>query len=1151
MSTRRDFIKAVAAAPPVLRSGLKDQPPPPIEKIIITPDDDSGTRIEIKQPPLAVCAVQGPQQGDYCVDNPTLIIDRPADLLHLMIEFQNLRLLLRARTVIPNPGLIQRPAPKLIPSGDPILAIVTLPSQHVREGSWAEDSGNTQPKSRQVLAESAEASRLVFRLPQREMPLLLRELLNWNAWTPVLQPIFDDTGRYDTRVIAPPDGLQTAILLPDPLVITPKGDLGWAHRGDARTDPALNEDDQEIWHSRLGVKDGRGGIDEVSEAERAIHAVWTREFLLPAVACDLSKELDAITHCAAMAIVRLSTGGKPPLGTTDPNQVSATGMPPQPIPVELLHLSALGGSLRAQAMFPANDWLDEWSQATAFGRDTETTLVKKGFLFPYGHPASLIRTTERKVQREMVGNELIAGLRTRVYIRVTTPTMEYGESGLVKVEGGVPLSIDRSLPFTSIRLSPTQTPPLDLAGFTIAAPAAGCTDCGDPSADKLVPRVGGKPFLFDMHVIDHAGKEHLSRCPVVWVANNSRLRDTTFQDGVSNMYATLVAGLQDPQHPAPECPFNGQHVAFARESSAGDTTIETAAMGFEGLWSLNQDIQTAAQAQKALGLTEIRSDGPSCTDEQRAARPIRPRMTTSRVRSQATRSLAGSSSSPQEGTDFSYHEGFLQHGLPGTPDSSDDGNRGEVMFKLSLPRPGIPDLPRIHFSLPSDRSVGLMQPDFDIVGFSRQFGILTGSLPDPRALLDSIRVGFVDVDNIKNMLGSTKLFGALPLGSLLPPITDLKNSLPGLTSEIEKDGRGLPKAVVTTYRHESDLLSDQGNGSGDFAGVFLKLGALKTDTKPRLTLKAMRRTPIQPSEDSLLETSISVTGFTLKIANVVNVAFESISMVMKSGTKPSVVPRLATPPMTFEGQLSFLSDLETQLHSLLPAAFGPKGPAIAVTPDGVSITTTIGLPAITLGAFSLVNLGINAGVVVPFSGDPLRFRFALCDRHRPFSAAVTILGGGGFFGMTVSSRGIEVIEFAIEAGGIAAISVAFVHGEVYAFIGVYFAIHKLPDGSSSVVIAAYIRFGGHVDIAGLIAVSLEVYIALQYNNRPSQLEGSAQLRVCIKIAFFRRTFEASVRRTFAGSQNKSLRLPPPTLRMSQAQWSLYCDAFEGASGCPT
>ena len=34
--------------------------------------------------------------------------------------------------------------------------------------------------------------------------------------------------------------------------------------------------------------------------------------------------------------------------------------------------------------------------------------------------------------------------------------------------------------------------------------------------------------------------------------------------------------------------------------------------------------------------------------------------------------------------------------------------------------------------------------------------------------------------------------------------------------------------------------------------------------------------------------------------------------------------------------------------------------------------------------FSLTNLAFNAGVAIPYNGDPVRFDFSFCSRENPF-----------------------------------------------------------------------------------------------------------------------------------------------------------------------
>ena len=59
---------------------------------------------------------------------------------------------------------------------------------------------------------------------------------------------------------------------------------------------------------------------------------------------------------------------------------------------------------------------------------------------------------------------------------------------------------------------------------------------------------------------------------------------------------------------------------------------------------------------------------------------------------------------------------------------------------------------------------------------------------------------------------------------------------------------------------------------------------------------------------------------------------------------------------------------------------------------------------------TLQNISLGAGLNIPFGGDPVRLRFAFCERARPFHLLIYIFGGGGFFGIDLGADGVEKLE---------------------------------------------------------------------------------------------------------------------------------------------
>ncbi|MEL6701810.1 MAG: hypothetical protein AAFO58_09060, partial [Pseudomonadota bacterium] len=112
---------------------------------------------------------------------------------------------------------------------------------------------------------------------------------------------------------------------------------------------------------------------------------------------------------------------------------------PRPLEVTELSLSALGGTLRhdssfeppaaalstrdGQGLFDALS-IERWQQWTVLSRDVFSEVTYKGFLYPLGHRASLVKVTQREFLRAPDGS-VRAFLRQRKFIRLGKPDKRY------------------------------------------------------------------------------------------------------------------------------------------------------------------------------------------------------------------------------------------------------------------------------------------------------------------------------------------------------------------------------------------------------------------------------------------------------------------------------------------------------------------------------------------------------------------------------------------------------------------------------------------------------------------------------------------------------------------------------------------------------
>ena len=184
---------------------------------------------------------------------------------------------------------------------------------------------------------------------------------------------------------------------------------------------------------------------------------------------------------------------------------------------------------------------------------------------------------------------------------------------------------------------------------------------------------------------------------------------------------------------------------------------------------------------------------------------------------------------------------------------------------------------------------------------------------------------------------------------------------------------------------------------------------------------------------------------------------------------------------------------------------------------------------------------MGAGFNLPFDSKPASVQFNFSERQHPFSLTVSLLGGGGFFAIGISSRGVQEIEAALEFGAAVAIDLGVASGGVEIKAGVYF--HWLGEESKgSVDLAGYIRLHGELSVLGLISASLTFNLQLHYHKEAGQsiVWGEASLIIEVEVLFFSTDVSVRCRREFGGSESdpKFIDLIP-----DEKVWDEYCSAF--------
>lgn len=406
-----------------------------------------------------------------------------------------------------------------------------------------------------------------------------------------------------------------------------------------------------------------------------------------------------------------------------------------------------------------------------------------------------------------------------------------------------------------------------------------------------------------------------------------------------------------------------------------------------------------------------------------------------------------------------------------------------------------------------DQSGGVATPNLQVSGLSRRFGTVSGTL-------SKIASGNFDPTDYFGDLNAT-LFGIIPLKDLIQAIFG-DSTVPNLVTE------RLPAAIQTKLHWAPKVFQQK---------TFLLVTLAFDNPDTALTLDALIETPLTGGSPQV-SIKGALTGFSLSLANVIGIKFNSLTFDAPAGKKLDVAADIEGDGLEFLGDLSFLNEL----RKFIPTDGFQDPPSVDVTPVGVTAGYTLAIPSIGVGVFSLENIKLGAALTLPFVPPaPLRFRFAFSERESPFIITVSLLGGGGFFGIAVGPDGVEMLEASLEVGAQCSIDVVVASGSVHIMAGVYL---KIDVSSNESQLTGYLRAGGSLDVLGIISASVEFYLGFAYYfGPPCKIAGEATVTIEVHVLFFSASVHASLRREFSDPRISFADLIAPS------DWDHYCDSF--------
>jgi hypothetical protein len=954
---------------------------------------------------------------------------------------------------------------------------VRLPSQHVAERAFFEFEDGLEPAdSPPVGALAAAPSRLSFALRdnQASVAFSIDGLLNWETLVPRLAPNALPPDVSDGPAPGVPAADQTAIEFPYRLLLSPDASARWTHR----REPFTVDGRTELWHTRLAR----------SVSPVPVRAVGRRP-VPDTLRTSLSdRDLDEIVTLTSDFSVRPKSWHE--LGLSFPiwfAWMQAAGLfgfdyVPRPLEVEHLMLTPLGASVRSRGHWDYPGERDR-EALESFGMPTPS-------LERYEHIAGLGRDQLVRVVRR---GYLHTGQRASI-VKVTERRFEprqlrteEGPQGPVGVFGATAYlrqyyKIVVQEPEISYRAlsggyehGGREMPLQSLRLTTLETPKIGPGSFTEP----FWITVGGREYEFGFVATDWEDQTITGSIPLVFVP-----------DEAAKNAPAVVKAFESADERLRRRSLANQDLALAdpTESKRGSTRAPTEALTFT--------------------LKEVRAD-------RVANLPItyRPRwlmeVGAADVHLESVERLTGSANAVR----ITFDQAYLGGGL------APEANAAGVFARLAE---------QVDVKFGGAQAGGLARPDASVQAISSRQGALASSFAQPAG----------SQPDVATVFGNSKLFGTFALKDVLAEIGELKPDhfthadLPedDLQKLLDDPDRHLEIPVLRTRPLERDGRRHAVETRYVWKPRLAAKAPFEFDGRSELVLDARTVTPLD-GKQATSEVRGELRGFSMSFLGVVAVRMDRLAFGVLPGRKPDVTAEGLD--LEFKGALQFVNTLREALST---DGFSDP-PAIELTPEGIRTGYSLGIPTVGVGVFSLQNLALSAALSVPFIEKPAGVRFGLSERHHPFLVTVTLFGGGGFFALGVSAKGVDEIEAAIEFGGNISLNLGVASGGVYVMAGIYFG-----RTGKVATLTGYLRCGGYLSVLGLIAISIEFYLAFTYRDKGggrSEVWGQARVTVCVAVACFNKTVVLTLERRFAGAGGD------PALEevLDPEDWETYCTAF--------
>lgn len=423
---------------------------------------------------------------------------------------------------------------------------------------------------------------------------------------------------------------------------------------------------------------------------------------------------------------------------------------PRALKIQELALTALGGTLRHDSDFvppaaarhivhgPMFDSMsvERWQQWTVLGRDVFAEVVYKGYLFPIGHRASLVKQTERIfLAPAKMGSKdpdphapLRCYLRQRMFIRVARPEKAFPAYGQPNGGRMFPADVARMLTLTTPDIvDPTEDttlPQAASAGEMMVSPGGRlyANEAGLVFWPRTA-RIAGAEVAFDVQIQGAATKAKLIFVDNVAV-NRPDLMDRLVQDYNALPSPDLTSNDQvdlrspDLQKHLRTLDLHSQSLRYCDEIKPGSASHKTLswtlkATGGVGVTNMPRPLDQDLVPNKYEGHVHL-FDDPLLEGADQP--PFYPAIQTARIRIDQVERLTGGS--PQAAV-AQFEGWYVRNGFERDKRTQETDQLGiymDIVNKVTM-----------DMGSNGSRSGGVMRPAGEVIALSRERGPLTGT----------------------------------------------------------------------------------------------------------------------------------------------------------------------------------------------------------------------------------------------------------------------------------------------------------------------------------------------------------------------------------------------------------------------------------------